>query len=131
MDTTPPLHIAFWMEIHLIMTTQQNGAGLFQKGGPGGPGRPKRTQEQREYIAAIKAGFPPEKVLDLMRQALDLAIGTNSWRGVLAVVEFAAAYSLGKPKQQVQVSDGASLSDLLAQVDTGKPLLGDSKPTPG
>lgn len=107
------------------MTTQHNGPGLFQRGGPGGPGRPKGRRENREYVEAIKAGYPPERILALLEEALDLAIETRSWRGVLAVVEFAAAYTLGKPKQTVVSTGSVSLAELLADVDDSKPLLGD------
>lgn len=82
------------------MTTYYNSTapGLFQKGGPGGPGRPKGRSTDSEYAAAIREGLPPERMLALMETALDLSIKRNSWRGVLAVVEFAVKYLVGKPR---------------------------------
>jgi hypothetical protein len=101
---------------------------LFTVGGAGGPGRPKMV-DNREYISAIKQGFPPERIVELLNEAIDIACRTHSWRGVVAAAEFAAAYSLGKPKQTIQATGNDSLADLLANVDADKPLLPD--PTTG
>lgn len=106
-------------------TVKRQAGGLFAAGTAPGPGRPKQV-DNRDYIAAIKQGFPPDKIVELLNEAIEIAISTNSWRGVVAAAEFAAAYSLGKPKQRVETSDGAALADLLAQVDASKPLLADN-----
>jgi hypothetical protein len=96
--------------------------GLFTPGGPGGPGRPKAV-DNRDYIAALKAGFPPERITELLNTAIDIAIASHSWRGVVAAAEFAAAYSLGKPKQTVESMAGDNLAEMLAGIDTSAPLL--------
>jgi hypothetical protein len=111
---------------------QTNGNGekttkgpLFTVGGAGGPGRPKAV-DNREYISAIKQGFPPERIVELLELAIQEATNTHSWRGIVAAVEFAAAYSLGKPKQTIQATGNDSLADLLRSVDGDAPLLPDS-----
>jgi hypothetical protein len=108
-----------------INGTNGSTTKLFTRGGPGGPGRPKVSASNREYIDAIKAGYPPSRLLELMDLALALAVETRSWRGVVAVGEFAANYSLGKPVKRVETTGDSSLADLLANVDTSRPLLGD------
>jgi hypothetical protein len=101
--------------------TQLRG-GYFVKGGLPGPGRPKMV-DNRAYVEALKAGFPPERMVELMEQAIEIAISTKSWRGVVAAAEFAADYSLGKPVKRVESTGDSSLADLLAGVDTSKPLM--------
>jgi hypothetical protein len=86
-----------------------------------GPGRPLSSNQA--YIDAIKAQYPPGRLVDMMQEAFDMAVETNSWRGMVAVMEFAANYSLGKPVKRVESSGDTSLADLLAGVDTSKPLL--------
>jgi hypothetical protein len=79
--------------------------------------------DNRAYIDAIKAEFPPERITELLEIAINLAIETKSWRGIVAASEFAANYSLGKPVKRVESSGDSSLADLLAGVDTSKPLM--------
>jgi hypothetical protein len=88
-----------------------------------GSGLQVKAVDNRAYIDAIKAAYPPDKITELLAVAIDLAIQTNSWRGVVAACEFAANYSLGKPVKRVESSGDTSLADLLAGVDTSKPLL--------
>jgi hypothetical protein len=95
---------------------------MFTPGGPGGPGRPKAV-DNRAYIDAIKAGFPPERIVELLGIAIQIAIDTNSWRGIEAAARFAADYGLGKPVKRVESTGDTSLAELLAGVDTSKPLL--------
>jgi hypothetical protein len=112
--------------------TQTNGQGektrrrgpRFTPGGEPGPGRPKAI-DNRDYIAAIKQGFPPERIVELLELAIQEATNTHSWRGIVAAVEFAAAYSLGKPKQTIQSAGNDTLADLLRTVDGTAPLLPD------
>jgi hypothetical protein len=96
--------------------------GMFVPGGVGGPGRPKQV-DNRQYIEALKAGFPPDRIVELMELAIELARETKSWRGVVAAAQFAADYSLGKPVKRVESTGDSSLADLLAGVDTSKPLM--------
>jgi hypothetical protein len=88
-----------------------------------GSSQPAKSIDNRAYIDAIKAEFPPERITELLEQAIVLAIDTRSWRGVVAACEFAANYSLGKPVKRVESTGDSSLADLLAGVDTSKPLM--------
>jgi hypothetical protein len=100
---------------------------MFTPGGPGGPGRPKMV-DNRAYVEALKLDFPPEEISRLVKEAIQIAIDTNSWRGVIAAAEFAHDRSIGKPVKRVESTGDTSLADLLAGVDTSKPLLSMGKP---
>jgi hypothetical protein len=100
---------------------QFDAAGKFAKGNTLSQ-RPKAT-DNRAYIDAIKAEFPPERITELINIAIQIAQETKSWRGVVAASEFAANYSLGKPVKRVESTGDSSLADLLAGVDTSKPLM--------
>lgn len=91
--------------------------GKFAPGNPGGPGRPTRTQEQ-QMLDTIRATMPPEKIEATIQRALELAEVTQSWRGYMAVLEFVAAYTLGKPISRVEES-GDSLEVFLARLRDG------------
>lgn len=103
-------------------TVQRVEGGKFAKGNTLGGRMPKQV-DNREYIAAIKASFPPDRIVEMMGMAMDLAARTNSWRGMVAVMEFAANYTLGKPKPQAGSGDGGGLAAILAGIDSSKPLL--------
>ena len=93
------------------------GTGRFQPGNQAGRGygRPKRSQEE-QLLTAIKASMPPERIQATLAEALQIARSTNSWRGLLAVSEFAANYALGKPVARVE-SGGGGLAAVLAELD--------------
>lgn len=101
---------------------KRNPDGTLAKGTAPGPGRPKMV-DNREYIAALKQGFPPDRIVELLDAAIAIAIATHSWRGVVAAAEFAASYSLGKPKQTVESFAGDNLAEMLAAIDTSAPLI--------
>ena len=103
-------------------TVQPSGPHRYQVGNPGGPGRPTKAKEL-QVLDAIKADWPPERVAEALNQAMTFATETRSWRGILAVCELAMAYTIGRPQQKVQVSDG-NLEQLLAYLqDDHGPLL--------
>ena len=95
------------------------GTGRFQPGNQAGRGygRPKRSQEEA-MLSAIKSSMPPERIQAVLAEALQIARSTNSWRGLLAVSEFAANYALGKPVARVE-SGGGGLAAVLAELSYG------------
>lgn len=113
------------------ITTNGNGANVghrYQPGNPGGPGRPKKAQELA-ILDAIKADWPAERVAEALNQAMTFATETRSWRGILACCELVLAYGVGRPSQQVTVSNG-NLDQLMAYLasDTGPLLPPPAKP---
>jgi hypothetical protein len=91
-------------------------------GGSRGPGRPPKA-DIRAYVDAIKRQYPPDVVLEMMISAWITADDTNSWRGKEAILKLILAYTVGNPVKRVESSGDTSLADLLAGVDTSKPLL--------
>lgn len=92
--------------------TGRRSDGRWRKGTSGNPnGRPSKAQELA-MLDAIKSTFPPELVREKLAKALELAEKQNSARGMVAVLEFAANYALGKPVQRVQQEQGGLASVL-------------------
>jgi hypothetical protein len=114
-------------ETKSVANRDNTRGGYFVKGGLPGPGRPKMV-DNRAYVEALKLDFPPEEISRLVKEAIQIAIDTNSWRGVIAAAEFAHDRSIGKPVKRVESTGDTSLADLLAGVDTSKPLLSMGKP---
>ena len=92
------------------------GTGRFQPGNQAGRGygRPKRSQEE-QMLTAIKASMPPERIQATLAEALEIARSSGSWRGLMSVVEFCAAYGLGKPIARIE-SGGGGLAAVLAEL---------------
>ena len=104
-----------------VLTPDRNDKGRFQPGNQAGKGhgRPKRSAEE-QMLTAIKASMPPERIEATLAEALSIARSTNSWRGLLAVSEFAANYALGKPVARVESGGlAAVLAELGYDDDTG------------
>jgi hypothetical protein len=78
--------------------------GRLLPGHPGlpGAGRPARERE-KAVLDAIRDAIPPEEIKANLRKALEIAIEQKSARGIIAVLEFAAGYAVGKPVQRVDV----------------------------
>jgi hypothetical protein len=89
----------------------RNGDGRFAKGHAGGPGRPSKAKEIA-MLEAIRSTFTPERVAQHLNDAMDIAVRTNSARGIVAVLEFAANYTMGKPVQRTQ-EVRQSIADIL------------------
>jgi hypothetical protein len=102
--------------------SSHNVGHRFQPGNPGGPGRPKKATELA-MLDTIKADWPPERISEALNTAMQFAVDTRSWRGVLSTVELVLAYGVGKPTQKVETNNGQDLLALLATIDFDKPLL--------
>ena len=90
-------------------------SGKFLPGNSGGPGRPKREHETA-VLDALRGSFPPERLIAVLEDALQIAQSQNSARGMLAVVEFIAGYALGKPIARVEKSDTNAIDEALARM---------------
>jgi hypothetical protein len=66
-------------------------------------------------LASIRASMPPERIEATIAEALEIARATNSWRGIMAVVEFSAAYSLGKPIARIE-QGGGGIRGIMAEL---------------
>ena len=105
---------------------QFDARGKFARGNTiGARGRMPRQTVDMAYIDAFRAGMPPDRVMALLDKAIELAIATKSARGIMAAVQFATDYTLGKAKQRVGSAPDRTLAGLLAGVDTSRPLMPD------
>ncbi len=98
-----------------MTTPARDERGRLLPGNTGNPnGRPKRETEQ-SILDAIRRALPPEVIEAKIKRALEIAEETNSARGMIAVLEFAAAYSLGRPTVRVEQTANAhaELSELM------------------
>ena len=82
--------------------------------------KPKAVE--KAYLDAMQAAMPPERIEQLLGEALDLARSTRSWRGIVEVIQLAMAYGAGKPVSKTVHTDG-NLEQLLAALSDDKPLL--------
>ena len=78
------------------------------------PGRPAKAQELA-ILDAIRSTFPPEVVADKLRKAMAIAEEQDSARGMVAVLEFAANYTLGKPVQRI-VQESSGIVGIMAEL---------------
>lgn len=103
--------------------TQRDERGRFLAGhAPTSPGRPPRATEQ-EYLSELKQTFPPAELAAKLRRALEMAEAQNSPRAMATVAELILSYTLGKPRQSLQVSSGDNNELLLALLTDRTPLL--------
>jgi hypothetical protein len=102
--------------LNAVLTPDRDDRGRFAPGNNAGVGhgRPRRSQEEA-MLAAIKSSMPPERIEATIAEALEIARATNSWRGIMAVVEFAASYSLGKPIARIEQGSGG-IRDIMAEL---------------
>jgi hypothetical protein len=77
---------------------------------------------EKAYLDAVRDALPPEEIASLLKEALNLARETRSWRGMAEVIGIALAYGAGKPTQKTVTTDG-NLDQLLAVLATDAPLL--------
>ena len=100
---------------------RRNGAGQFVKGNPGGPGRKKRSDE-RAILAAIDAALPPEKVQQVLTDALAWAYEYKSPKAILSIVQFVVAYQIGQPVQRSVSASGKleNILDRLSNMEDGE-----------
>jgi len=94
--------------------------GKFAPGNKSGGRKPKAVE--RAYLDAVRDALPPEEIASLLKEALDLARETRSWRGMAEVIGIALAYGAGKPTQKTVTTDG-NLEQLLAALSSDAPLL--------
>lgn len=94
--------------------------GSFAPGNTAGGRKPKAVE--KAYLDAVRDALPPDEIASLLKEALDLARDTRSWRGMAEIITIALAYGAGKPTQKTVTTDG-NLEQLLAALASDAPLL--------
>ena len=90
----------------MTIDTVRDPSGRFLPGNSGGPGRPKRETEEA-ILNAIRSALSPAEIEGAIRIGLQLAIEQKSTRGIVAILELAASYSIGRPVVRLE-SNGSS-----------------------
>jgi hypothetical protein len=89
---------------------------MWKPGQSGNPaGRPTKARELA-ILDAISNAFTPEQVTEHLRQAMDIAIAGKSPRSIVAVLEFMADRTAGKPTVRIEQSNDG-LQGILAVLD--------------
>jgi hypothetical protein len=99
--------------------------GRFVKGNPIRPinpsgGRPKKL-DSKKMLEAIHDEFQPHEIGAMLRQAHQIAVKNDDWKGVLEVARLIAAYAIGKPVQR-------SIKATIEPEDFAKFFKGESPP---
>lgn len=79
-------------------------------------GRAKRSDE-KAIIAAMDAALPPEKIQQVLTDALAWAYEYKSPKVILSIVQFVVAYKIGQPVQR-SVSASGKLETILNRLST-------------
>lgn len=77
------------------------------------PGRPHRAHEQ-EIINSLRAWMTGDELVEKLKRAMELAEGSKSARGMLAVVEVVLDRLMGKPAVTVNAGESGLEAVLLA-----------------
>jgi hypothetical protein len=84
-----------------------------QSGNPAG--RPTKARELA-ILHAISNAFSPEQIDEHLNRAMEIAIAQNSARSIVAILEFQADRTIGKPVQRIETGDNG-LQHILAVID--------------
>lgn len=58
----------------------------------------------KRYLQHINEAVPPEKIPELLHEAIALAKATKSWKGIMDVVRFVVEYQVGMPQAHAEVT---------------------------
>lgn len=95
--------------------------GTYMPGSGGFTGQSKRyTTEVRK---ALEARLPPDEVVRMWDEAWTVASTGRSAKTMVALLELAMAYTMGKPKQTLSVESADNTQLLAALLADRTPLL--------
>jgi hypothetical protein len=79
-------------------------------------------------LDAITDAISPDELRSIIQEAISIARSTQSARGLLAVAEFVADRTLGRPAVKLQTTN-TKFQDLLSMLGSDEP--GSGEPTTG
>jgi hypothetical protein len=86
----------------------------------------KRKEIELGLLAAVTSAFTFEQVTEYMQMAMDIAVKNNSSKGIMQVLEFQAAYGIGKPISRYERVEGDPISAALEKL---KEIYAQQQPT--
>lgn len=85
---------------------------MFKPGQSGNPaGRPPKKRPQ-EYVDAISKRLTPEQFADKVMELFE----NPGWRAKHAAIELFLHYSIGKPVQRIQTTEGNAIDEALERI---------------
>jgi hypothetical protein len=102
-------------EIGVTARAQRNSkTGRFLPGNSGNPtGWAKRDIK---VLHEIHAAYPPERIIGLLDEALDVARSHQSYRGIVEVARLVIEYTVGKPVQR-SITVSSKMDSILTRLE--------------
>jgi hypothetical protein len=77
----------------------------------------RKTKEQElGMLAAITEAIPLDQIPVYMQMAMDIAVSNRSSKGIMQVLEFQAAYGIGRPTIKIERVEGDPISAALEEL---------------
>jgi hypothetical protein len=77
----------------------------------------RRTKEQElGMLYAITEAIPLDQIPVYMQMAMDIAVSNRSSKGIMQVLEFQAAYGIGRPTIKIERVEGDPISAALEEL---------------
>jgi hypothetical protein len=97
------------------MTAERDERGRLLPGHSVKGGR-KPSEMSVMLLRAISGVYSPEEVVEYLRIAMDIAIKNNSSKGIMQVLEFQAAYGIGRPTIRIEKVEGDPIQAALDEL---------------
>jgi hypothetical protein len=84
---------------------------------PGQSGNPSGwAKKDIKVLHAIHEGYPPDRIIGLLDEALEIARKHNSYRGIMEVARTVIEYTVGKPVQR-SITVSSKMDSILSRLE--------------
>jgi hypothetical protein len=85
---------------------------------PGQSGNPTGwAKKDIKVLHAIHEGYPPDRIIGLLDEALEIARKHNSYRGIMDVARTVIEYTVGKPVQR-SITVSSKMDSILTRLES-------------
>jgi hypothetical protein len=85
---------------------------------PGQSGNPSGwAKKDIKVLHAIHEGYPPDRIIGLLDEALEIARKHNSYRGIMDVARTVIEYTVGKPVQR-SITVSSKMDSILTRLES-------------
>jgi hypothetical protein len=85
---------------------------------PGQSGNPSGwAKKDIKVLHAIHEGYPPDRIIGLLDEALEIARKHNSYRGIMEVARTVIEYTVGKPVQR-SITVSSKMDSILTRLES-------------